>query len=229
MIMRPVLLISATIALAILIALGIWQMQRLAWKEGLIEAMAVRSTLTPLSPAAFVDAVKEGEDIEFFPVRLEGQFDPDHQVRFVTSAISDPDRTDIYMPLDTAAGRLWVHVGIAGPGQRVIAPPPGAVGLVRVAARSNRFVPMNDPAANVWFWPDVAKMGTVQTATPGHYLALQPAFDSQSDRFTLNNPRAAPQLSNNHLGYALTWFGMAAGLIVIVALMMRRRPATGRS
>jgi surfeit locus 1 family protein len=227
----PLLLVTLP-ALGILLWLGQWQLQRLEWKSGIIEAMEVRRSLPPFPLGEVRRLESSGDDIEFLPVRLDGEFLPDLQLRFDTSAVSEYNRRDVYMPMVNDAGLIWVHVGVAGPDQRVFAPPNNAVGFVRKSRRPNRFVPDNDPAASVWHWPDLPAL-TRQVearsaellppmALHGHYVALQPAFDSQQDRFTLENSRAQPVFSNNHLGYALTWFGMAVGLVVIVALMHRQ-------
>lgn len=214
--------------LAVLIGLGTWQMHRLEWKNGLIEAMAVRQALPPLGIGALRDAAARGEEIRFYPARLSGDWKPQEQLRFQTSTITDPYRNDAYMPLDTAEGRVWVHIGVVGRDARALTPPEDAVGYVRRAERPNRFVPANQPEAGNWFWPDVEAMGGAPLALTSHYIALQPAFDSQSDRFNLDNPRASPALTNRHLGYVITWYGLALTLIGVMVAMHWPRRGEGR-
>jgi len=229
MTLRPVLLIFSLPALAVLLWLGTWQLQRLEWKEALISAIESRRDLPPLPLEEVRRAAANGEDVRFFPVRLEGRFRRDEQVRFVTSVVSDPNRRDVYMPLDTALGRAWVHVGVTGEAAPIPTPREGAVGYVRRAERASSFVPDNDPASGTFYWPELAALGDEPLALPNHYLALNPAFDSQTDRFDLANRRASPELSNRHFGYALTWFGMAVVLVVVVLIMHRRAEGQGAS
>ena len=67
-------------ALAILIGLGFWQLQRLAWKEALIAEVSARVGAAPAKAPAEADwAGLKPEDYEYRHVRVSGVYDPAHQ------------------------------------------------------------------------------------------------------------------------------------------------------
>ncbi|HNS87959.1 MAG TPA: SURF1 family cytochrome oxidase biogenesis protein, partial [Parvularculaceae bacterium] len=78
---RPGLAVAVLVALAILISLGVWQLQRLEWKRGVIAQMTERLSAAPI---AFDDAMSReaaGENMEYQPVFLEGVYAHDLETR----------------------------------------------------------------------------------------------------------------------------------------------------
>jgi len=72
--------IATLAAMALLISLGNWQMQRLAWKEGLIAAIAARTHAEPVPLATAEERAGRGEDVEYTRVMLQGQLLNDHEM-----------------------------------------------------------------------------------------------------------------------------------------------------
>ena len=66
--------IATLAAIAFLIALGNWQMRRLAWKEGLLAAIAARTHAEPVTLAAAKERAAKGEDLEYLRVEVAGRF-----------------------------------------------------------------------------------------------------------------------------------------------------------
>ena len=56
-------IVLVLVALAILLALGTWQMERLAWKEGLLASIAERRAAPPVDLAAIEALAKAGDDV----------------------------------------------------------------------------------------------------------------------------------------------------------------------
>src|SRR4029079_6200113 len=94
----------ATLAgIAMLIALGNWQMRRLAWKEGLIAAIAERAHAEPVSLA---DAEHRGEDIEYLRVKARGKLLNDKELHFYALDEKDGVGWHVVTPLQLTDGAV---------------------------------------------------------------------------------------------------------------------------
>jgi len=74
---RGLILLTAcsAAALAVLVGLGLLQLQRLQWKEGLIAQIEARVKAEPVSLKEAVAQASAGEDVSYLRVRVEGRFD----------------------------------------------------------------------------------------------------------------------------------------------------------
>lgn len=232
-------------ALALLLSLGTWQMQRLHWKEGLIAAIAERRAAPPVS----VDEIEshagegagegEGSAIDFRAVTATGTFRHAGERHFFATY---DGRTGyyVYTPLDLGDGRLvfvnrgFVPFELKEPPTRPGSQPEGPVTITglaraRLAAKPSWVVPDNDPAKNIFYWKDLTIMAQSDGLDPARVL---PFF---IDADATPNPSGLPiggvtqfDLPNNHLQYALTWYGLAAalaGFSLFAVIRMRARPA----
>ncbi|MFP5075896.1 SURF1 family protein [Rhizobium sp. YIM 134829] len=227
-------------ALALLVSLGTWQLQRLHWKEGLIAAIAERRS----APPASVDEIAshagegagegEGSAIDFRAVTVSGTFRHAGERHFFATY---QGRTGfyVYTPLALDDGRLvFVNRGFVPyeqkePATRPGSQPDGAVTITglaraRLDAKPSWVVPENDLSKNIFYWKDLAAMTTSDGLDPGRVL---PFF---IDADATPNPSGLPiggvtqfDLPNNHLQYALTWYGLAAALLAVSALFLFRR------
>lgn len=228
------LLVAATLAF---VALGTWQVQRLAWKEALIARVDARIHAVPVpapGPAQWPALARDG--VEYRRVQAEGRFDP--QRRVTVAATTDLGAGYwVLTPLQQRDGS-WVLVnrGFVPPEQRnAIAPPAGdvqVIGLLRWSEPGGGFLRDNVPAQGRWYSRDVqaiaATLGLQGPVAP-YFIDAQPA-----DGATAGWPRpglTVVQFPNNHLGYALTWFAMAAGGVAAIALLLRdaRRRGTANA
>jgi surfeit locus 1 family protein len=120
------------------------------------------------------------------------------------------------------------------PGQRLAEAdrPEGAVeieGVIRAYGRGKGyFDPENDPGANLWYWWDVPAMlassGLPESLKPFPYVVQLLPSGATGAFPRPQEPQA--NLANNHLGYAITWFGLAATLIAVAGFYvfeLRRR------
>lgn len=227
----PILLASA-LGIAILLGLGIWQVQRLGQKTALINSLEQRMKAEPISLADALTKRGQGEDIEYLKVKVTGQLDSENTIRKVTSVRSSPG-WEIIAPFKIDDGSfVLIDLGAIAENQPVvlIGTPLTIEGLVRFHNKGRGiFDNDNDIAKNIWYWWDVPAMlaamkgGDASRATP---LILQklPSDDENAVPF-IQKPKV--ELANNHLGYAITWFGLAAALAGVAGFYVFSMRKTG--
>ena len=227
----PGLSIAALIALAILLSLGTWQLQRLAWKQDLISRMQERAQSAPVSLGEALDASKQGEDTAFLPVRITGRFQHDRELHLFTVENGRMGRR-IITPLTTKSGlhvlvdRGFVPDDLRPQDKRKQGLSETSItleGQVRHTGTAGLFVPDNDPPDNEWYWRDHAGMAAAaglygkDTLVPFFIEAASPAPGGWP-----NGRASRPKLINNHLEYALTWYSLAIVMIVIYLALHAR-------
>jgi surfeit locus 1 family protein len=229
--------VAALAAFALLIALGTWQVQRLQWKEALLSTIQSRLDAEPVSIGDIEARVASGEDVDYWPVTVEGEFRHEGERHFFATHEGNSGYF-VYTPFELDDGRfLLVNRGFVPFDRKDPATRPegqvsgrqSVTGLARdrLAGKPSFIVPENEPEKNVFYWKDLAVMaGTSGIGEPEDYL---PFFVDADDTA---NPGGLPvggvtivSLPNNHLQYAITWYGLAAALAgVCVAWFWRRRP-----
>ncbi len=212
---RPIrrILIGTLIGCVIagLIGLGVWQLQRRTWKLDLIartEAM-LRSPPVPAPPPSAWGRV--GTRDAYRPVIVTGRYRRDADT-LVQAATAIGGGFWVLTPIDAGGFTVLVNRGFVPPAQRGRTPPPtGQVtvrGLLRITEPGGGFLRDNDPAADRWYSRDVAAIAAARrlgTVAPYFIDAAATAPDAW--------PRGGLTVvtfRNNHLVYALTWFGLAA-------------------
>jgi surfeit locus 1 family protein len=224
------LFMAATLAL--LIGLGVWQLQRLEWKEGLIAKIEARTKAPPVPLAEAVRRAGAGEDVSYLRVRAEGSFEHAHELYLY--ALSDGEAGwHVITPLKTEAGgtvlvdRGFVPGDKQDPAARAegqIAGPVSIVGLARMKQAQAMFDPDNEPGANRWFWRDLDAM----IAAEGFERSEVAPFLLEAERGDVPGgwPRGGETqlaIRNDHLQYALTWFLLAFCLVVVYGVYLRGR------
>ena len=229
--------LAALVALAILIGLGTWQIQRKAWKEDLIAQIETRAYGEPgaILPESEWPAWRADQD-EFRKVRVTGTFL--HQFEAPVYGLARGERQGapiqgyyLITPLRLASGAIvminrgFVPTDLRDPGTRPESQPVGEVtitGLVRAPEARNPFTPNDDPARTRWFARDPQAMAAA------HKLERVAPFLIDADASP--NPGGWPRggqtpltLPNNHLQYAVTWYGIALTLIGVFAAFAWRR------
>lgn len=229
-------------ALAVLLFLGTWQLQRLAWKENLIAAVTSRVKETPQRlPAAAESLSLDLRNEEYRPYIATGRFLHQHEVQVYTSLSETKGVYSgagywVLTPFELEDGgivivnRGFVPQELKDPASRKEGQAEGAVrvtGLLRAPEQANYFTPPNDPAKGTWYRRDpaeIARAFDLKNAAPfmldakGEYLPnMLPQPNETRVTFT-----------NNHLGYALTWYGLACTLVGVFAAFARQRLKTQR-
>jgi cytochrome oxidase assembly protein ShyY1 len=219
--------------LAVLLGLGFWQVERLAWKENLIAALEQRVSAQPipLPPSKEWSRLSQ-EDWEFRRVtatveRIEGV-----NYAYVHTAGS-PLRPDVkapgyfvFVPARLATGEVVVvNVGY-DPGDKSYkwtTKKAEITGYLRWPEGPRWFVSESDASGTVWHVRDhrlMAERLGWGGGVPPFYI------DQESPVPPGGLPRPGPltvKLRNDHLGYAITWFGLAGVLVVIFGVWIARR------
>ncbi len=219
--------IAFTAALAILLSLGTWQVERLFWKQALIADIEARRHASPASVADIETIAASGGDADYRAMTATGLFQHDKERHFFATH-NGQTGFYVYTPLQLADGRfLFVNRGFV-PYERkeastrlageIAAGPVIVNGLARarLAGKPSSLVPDNDPAKNIFYWKDLDAMA----ATAG--LPADKVLPFFLDADAAPNPGGLPvggvtqiDLPNNHLQYAVTWYGLALALLAV--------------
>ncbi|ACK50219.1 Surfeit locus 1 family protein [Methylocella silvestris BL2] len=222
---------AATLAAcALLVGLGLWQLQRLAWKEELIAKVAARAGAAPAPLPPESDwATLKPEDYEYRHVRFEGVYELDKEAlvfRAAGGALRQPGYF-VLTPARLASGAaVIVNRGFVPLAQRDRAarPEPASgspqpvTGLMRQPEPRNLFTPADDPARGEYFTRDPALIA----ARFGLTRAAPFSIDADRGGAASGPEGGATEIAfpNNHLSYALTWFGLALGLAGVFAVFV---------
>lgn len=221
--------ITVLIALAILISLGTWQVERLHWKEGLLADIAERRAAAPVPLADIETMAAQGGDIEYRTVTATGRYINNKERHFFATWRGQTGYY-IYTPLQLADGRyILVNRGFVPyenkePEMRMQGQLTGeqtVTGLARakLPGKPSSLVPDNDVAKNIFYWKDLDVMASSVDLDKTDVLPFFVDADSTP------NPAGFPiggvtqvDLPNDHLQYAFTWYGLAAALVGVVAI-----------
>lgn len=214
-----------TIAMMIvLVWLGTWQTQRLIWKQDILARIAKAEIQPPIplpeDPPAFAKVAVTGTML-MDKAALYGA-----DVRITPSGPTMGARQIV--PLRRPDGRVilvdrgWVPLERTGP----MPPPPDPVtvaGYIRMGDHPGWFSATDDPAARRFFTLDPAAIGAATgfPAIPPFILVLLAPQPGPEPTIVTKWPEPAfhePRPSNNHLAYAITWYGLALTLLIIFAV-----------
>jgi surfeit locus 1 family protein len=213
----PGVTVAAVIATAILVGLGVWQLQRLQWKLALIAEVSGHMAAPPVS----LDGVLKlgADEAQYRRVGLAGRFDNAKEAYVFTTGADGTPVYHVLTPFLTDDGRtLLVDRGYVpkmklDPATRT--PVEGKtrlVGVWRVPDVPGAFTPAPDPAHRIWYardLPGIAAADHVRLAAP----SLIEADATPNPGGWPKGGQTVVSFRNEHLSYAVTWFGLAAGLI----------------
>ncbi|MFC3441038.1 SURF1 family protein [Sphingobium rhizovicinum] len=220
----PAFLIGLTLIALIIFsgfsALGIWQVQRLAWKRDLIARVDARVHAPPVPAPATAT-----KDDEYRRVTLTGAFLHDKAALTQAVTVRGPGFW-LMTPLRRADGGItFINRGFVPDRKTRYDRPTGQVqvtGLLRLTEPGGGFLRSNDPAGDRWHSRDVAAIAKAR----GLDRVEQSYF---IDAGTAPSPTGFPvggltviAFPNNHLQYAITWFVLAAMTVGAYILVMRQ-------
>nr|WP_295668692.1 SURF1 family protein [Sphingomonas sp.] len=204
----------AVLAVAGLIALGIWQLDRRTGKLALIAQVERRLATAPVPAPGPAEWSRIGRDDAYTRVKVRGVFAHDRET-LVQAATELGSGYWVLTPLVTGRGfTVLVNRGFVPPDRKVRPSPPGSpitiTGLLRIGEPGGGFLRHNDPAADRWYSRDVAAIAAKRgLAEPAPYFI---DADAASEPGSPRGGMTVIAFANNHLQYALTWFAMAAML-----------------
>jgi surfeit locus 1 family protein len=237
--------IAAACGLAVLLSLGTWQLNRKVWKERLLADIAARQAAPPMSLRdALTIAAKSPADADYRRVRVAGTFDHT-QERHVYAPRNAGPGWHVYTLLTPEDGsppvfvnRGWVAEAVKDAEKRTAGQLSGVVtvtGLARLPEIKATFTPDNDYKTNRWYWRDIDGMRWGPDGPPSADMLARMKLRAYAP-FALDadalpeNPGGWPKggvtyiaISNRHLEYAGTWYGLALTLIGVFAAFARGR------
>jgi surfeit locus 1 family protein len=220
-------LITLLIVLTCL-GLGFWQLERLQWKRGLI---AEREVAIAAPPVALPRTAAEARGMQFRRVVAEGVFLHDKEI-FVAMPSARGAGFDVLTPLREADGHIvfvnrgFVPSQLKDPKSRAAGEIEGKVrvaGLLRLPPdeKPGRFLPDNRADINYWFWVDLPAMAAADGLDNVAPFYIEADATPNPGGWPLGKP-ATVELPNNHLQYAITWFSLAAGMLVVYIVSQRQ-------
>jgi surfeit locus 1 family protein len=227
-------LVLGPIGIAILLGLGTWQVQRLHWKEALLQTIDQRMHAAPL-PLAEVEKKFAAEgDVAYVPVTASGVFVHEGERHFFTTW-QGQSGFDIITPLRLDDGRFvlvnrgFVPYDMKDPAKRMAGEVAGRVAVTGLARnplleKPSGMLPDNDPAKNIFYWKDRDAMAA-SAGLPAGYRLVPILIDADA----APNPGGLPvggvtivDLPNNHLQYVITWYGLALALAGVLLFSLLR-------
>lgn len=235
------------------IGLGFWQMDRMKWKEHIIHELAEARKKPPLATLPteeselaalqFLPVRLKGtwrEDVEFHiaPRYLNDQFG----YALITPLTLADGRTVL-------VNRGWIPAAKKDKKTRPESRVKGKAtitGMVRIGAERSFFTPASQPDKNIWFGRDIDEMAAyarIHRVVPVMVDIVSPPLPSKPEgkdkKFSIaaaNAPQKPAvtqlpipsdgdiRLRNDHMGYIFTWFGLAAGMLLVFVTYHIRRP-----
>jgi surfeit locus 1 family protein len=231
----PLLLLG--LALAVLVALGSWQLERKAWKESLIAELdgKLAAPATDLPPRERWKQLDQTQ-YEFRHVAFPAEFLPGEEALVYTSgSLLRPDVTGpgywVFSPARLTGGSIvlvnrgFVPEGKQDPKTRPQGRPAGVVevaGALRWPEQRSGFTPPDEPEKSLWFARDPAAIAKAK-----HWDTSAPFYvDQEAPPAAGDLPKVGPlkpALPNRHLEYAVTWYGLALVILIAALFFVRAR------
>lgn len=214
---------------AVLVGLGTWQLHRMHWKEALIASMDARGAEAALESVPFGG---DPEAIEYRRIQVTGSFSHDKEMYLQSRVRNGMAGLHVVTPLvlgergTVLVDRGWVPPEKGDPETRLEGQVEGPVvveGIIRLDQEPGPFTPDNRPDANQWYRMDTRAMGAQAglEVAPFYIVATTGAAPGG---FPIADGPAGVQVVNNHLQYALTWYGLAAALIAVYLVYVFWKP-----
>lgn len=201
-----------------LVSLGVWQLQRLAWKRDLIERVEQRVHAPPVAPPGREQWPQvNAANSEYLHVIVQGRYRHDRET-LVQAVTERGGGFWVITPFDTDDGYVvLINRGFVTPLNRdpttrlqgQIEGVTTVTGLVRVSESGGAYLRSNEPAANRWYSRDVAAIAAARGLTDvAPYFIDADASEARGGDAPIGGLTVI-RFNNNHLQYALTWFGLA--------------------
>ncbi len=211
---------------AVLAGLGTWQVKRLLWKEELIARVSARIKLAPMQLDEFLDRQMVEDNWPYSPVTTQGVFDHSKEVYFYATNKSGAVGWNVHTPLKLDSGKtLIVNRGfvpydfkdVARRQKGQVTGRQSVTGLVRVPLpeKPNSFIPDNALDKREFYWRSLEQMISLMK-TPESEDFVSFFVDADETPVPGDWPRGGTTIvsfPNNHLQYAITWYGLAFALV----------------
>ena len=206
-------------ALLALLYLGTWQIMRMHWKEALIENFTSRATAEAIAPPV----TEQADDFQYQRLMVKGVWMHHAEVQLIGRTFEGTAGYHVVTPMRLEDGRIllinrgWVAQDYRSPESRPSTLDAGEVtveAILRLQRQKGYFVPDNNPEQDDWFTLDIDDI------TAHHDLGDQVITSYSADALRQPGAYVLPigaaveiNMPNDHWQYALTWYGIALGLI----------------
>lgn len=218
--------------LVFLCLLGNWQVERLNWKLDLIEKLETRYDL----PSIALPSVLEDTDIwEYRHASISGRYLHMREMPLYSIGPNGRPGYDLFTPLLTQDGRYviinrgWVPENLK---EQVSRPQTvkfqlvNITGVLRKSRKRERFAPENDLDRNLWYYGDLQAMAKAQDLVQVFPMFVYADKGAEQGKYPIGG-RTRLKIVNNHLDYALTWYGL--GIVLLVIYFISSMQKTGRT
>lgn len=206
-------LMLGLLGVAVLVALGVWQLQRLEWKRGVLAEIGARLAAAPVAVPAQPDPAAD----RYRRVYADGLLLPG-EIHVYTAGPRGGVGYRVVAPMELSDGRrILVDRGFVAIADKDGSRPTGPISLTGNLVWPDDGPPAPDREKNVWTGRDVPLMAADLGTAPVLVVAAEVA--------PAGGPVPMPvsvAIPNNHLGYAVTWFGLAAVWTLMTVLWLWR-------
>ena len=195
-------------------SLGIWQLQRMMWKDDLLRKLDARINMAAISPAEFANI----EADEFRLLQAHGEYDISKKMQVLMQGFNGKIGTHEIVPFVTASGttilvnRGWVPIEekyeeVSGNHE--------LNGVIRKNPRKGYFALENEPEKNTWYNIELPEMyAKAGVADLGYYVEARAVDEKEELTYPIPLPKKI-DIYNQHLQYVITWFGMSIALLIM--------------
>lgn len=211
-------LLIGLIGAGLLMSLGLWQLQRQAWKEGVLAEIEARIHAAPIPVPAAPDPARD----QYLPVEVSGRTGA-KELHFLVSTRDLGPGFRIVTSIETETGRrLLLDRGFVPTEAKDTSRLPvslAVAGNLHWPDERDGFTPENDPDKNYWYAREVDVMAAALGTEPVLVVAREVSPPEPS---ITPLPVTTAGIPNNHFGYAIQWFGFAAVWLGMTALLVWR-------
>jgi surfeit locus 1 family protein len=218
--------IVTVLLVGLCLALGLWQIQRLQWKENLLAELQEAQE----GPKIYKETLPEELDAlaaeNFRPIMLPGEFAHEHELHMIGRSRNGQPGYNIYTPFRIAddgrmilVNRGWVPQDKKEPADRPEdARFDGVVfvsGFISVPQGGSLFLPDHDVSGNIWFWPEIARINVEKNLNLPPVVLEMVNDTPPPGQLPIARNGYEVEMRNDHLNYALMWFSLSfAGLVI---------------
>ena len=202
---------------AVLVSLGVWQIQRLNWKQDVLAGIEARIAASPI---ALPQTINPDTD-QYLPVTITGRFG-ETGLRVLASRKQIGPGHRMIQRFETGDRSILVDRGFLRKDDPATPPPAGDVtinGNLMWPDETDGFTPAPDIAGGLWFARDVAAMAAALGVEPTLVVAREMDLD---DGAVQPMPVSTVGIPNDHLNYAFTWFALAAIWLAMTSVLIYR-------
>ena len=204
----------------VLVGLGVWQVQRLHWKTGILAEIGARIADAPVGLPGTPDAVAD----RYLPVQAAGRITGE-SIAVLASRKQIGAGFRIIAAFETGGRRVMVDLGFlpdAAAGEPLAAQELRVTGNLNWPDEVDGYTPGPDTTRNIWFARDVPAMAAALNTEPVLIVARETSLKSA----IVPVPVDTAAIPNDHLAYAITWFLLAfvwSGMTVLLGWRITQR------